>query len=78
MRKVDINISSLLELLPRYQVRTTTKIEWMRVHDKCVVSLLHTDMTKEVIDSIRASIEMYTTSFDQFVGAFNSNKLLQE
>jgi hypothetical protein len=78
MRKVDINISSLLELLPRYQVRTTTQIERMQPHDKCVVSLLHTDMTKEVIDSIRASIETYTTSFDQFVGAVNNNKLIQE
>ena len=28
MRKVDINISSTLELLPQYQVRTTTRLDW--------------------------------------------------
>ena len=78
MRKVDINISSVLELLPRYHVRTTTRIDKLHARDKCVVSLLQTDMTKEVMDSIRASIETYTTSFDQFVQSINNNALLQQ
>ena len=78
MRKVDININSLLELLPQYQVRTTTRIDKLQARDKCVVSLLQTDMTKEVMDSIRASIETYTTSFDQFVQALNKNELLTQ
>ena len=76
MRKVDINITSLLELLPQYQVRTTTMINRLVAKDKCVVSLLQTDMTKEVMDSIRASIETYTTSFDRFVQELNNNALL--
>ena len=76
MRKVDINISSFLELLPQYQVRTTTRVDNIIAHDKCVVSLLQTDMTKEVMDSIRTSIESYTKSFDQFVYAINNNTLL--
>ena len=78
MRKVDINISSLLDLLPQYQVRTTTRIDKLQARDKCVVSLLQTDMTKEVMDSIRSSIETYTTSFDQFVQSINNNALLQQ
>lgn len=78
MRKVDINISSTLELLPQYQVRTTTRIDHLLARDKCVVSLLQTDMTKEVMDSIRSSIETYTTSFDQFVQSFNHNPLLND
>ena len=40
MRKVDITISSFLELLPQYQVRTTTKVDNIIAQDKCVVSLL--------------------------------------
>ena len=78
MRKVDINISSFLELLPSYHVRTTTRIDRLHARDKCVVSLLQTDMTREVMDSIRASIETYTTSFDQFVQTVNSNALLMQ
>jgi hypothetical protein len=41
-----------------------------------VVSLLQTDMTKEVMDSIKTSIESYTNSFDQFVHAINNYPLL--
>jgi len=77
MRKVDINISSFLELLPGYRIRTTTRVDKLLTKDKCVVSLLQTDMTKEVMDSIRTSIETYTTSFDQFVQLLNNNALLQ-
>lgn len=77
LRKVDINISSILELLSNYQIRTTTRIDQLLAKDKCVVSLLQTDMTSEVMDSIRASIETYTTSFDRFVQALNNNALLQ-
>jgi hypothetical protein len=76
MRKVEINISSLLEMLPQYHIRTTTRVDKLVAKDKCVVSLLNTDMTKEVMDSIRASIETYTTSFDRFVQALNNNALL--
>lgn len=78
MRKVAISIKSSLELMSQYQVRTTTRIDQLLARDKCVVSLLQTDMTKEVMDSIRASIETYTISFDQFVQAFNANDLLQQ
>ncbi|MGZ5133494.1 MAG: DUF4403 family protein [Flavitalea sp.] len=76
MRKVDITISSFLELLPQYQVRTTTKVDNIIAQDKCVVSLMQTDMTKEVMDSIRTSIESYTNSFDQFIQAINNNPLI--
>lgn len=78
MRKVDINISSIVDLLPQYQVRTSTRIEKLQPRDKCVVSLLNTDMTKEVTDSIRSSIESYTRSFDGFVQSINNNALLQD
>ena len=76
MRKVDITISSFLELLPQYQVRTSTRVDNIIAYDKCVVSLLQTDMTTEVMDSIRTSIESYTKSFDQFVQGINNNALL--
>ena len=78
MRKVYINISSLIELLPQYQVRSTTKIDRLLAPDKCAVSLLQTDITKEVMDSIGASIQTYTTTFDQLVDSINHNNLLQE
>jgi hypothetical protein len=78
LRKVDVNISSVLQLLPRYQVMTTTTLEKLVPRDKCTVSILQTDMTAEIMDSIRASVEAYTGNFDLFVQTLNNNEILQE
>jgi uncharacterized protein DUF4403 len=78
LRKVDVNISSVLQLLPEYQVMTTTTLEKLIPRDKCTVSILQTDMTAEIMDSIRASVEAYTVNFDQVVQSLNNNEILQQ
>jgi uncharacterized protein DUF4403 len=78
LRKVDVNITSLLQLLPKYQVSTRTQLEKLVPHDKCTVSLLQTDMTAEIMDSIRVSVEAYCGTFDQFVQTLNNNDILQQ
>jgi hypothetical protein len=78
LRKVDVNISSLLQILPKYQVSTKTTLDKLVPRDKCTVSILQTDMTAEIMDSIRASVETYTENFDQFVQTLNNNELLTE
>jgi hypothetical protein len=77
MRKVDINIRSVLQVLPRYQVATNTTLDQLVARDKCTVSLLQTDMTAEIMDSIRSSVETYTSGFDQFVQTLNNHQILQ-
>jgi len=76
LRRVDVNITSHLQVLPRYQVQTRTVLERLVPRDKCTVSILQTDMTAEIMDSIRSSVEAYTSTFDQFVATLNSNELL--
>jgi len=78
LRKVDVNISSQLQLLPKYQVVTKTTLDKLVPRDKCTVSILQTDMTAEIIDSIRASVENYCDNFDQFVQTLNNNEMLTE
>lgn len=78
MRRVDINISSYLQFLPNHQVRTSTVLNKLQPLDKCQVTLLQNDMTAEILDSIRASVETYTTSFDQFVQTLNNNQTMTE
>src|SRR5918993_2843111 len=78
LRKVDVNISSSLQLLPKYQVVTKTSLDKLIPRDKCTVSILQTDMTAEIIDSIRASLETYCGNFDQFVQTLNNNEILTE
>jgi hypothetical protein len=76
LRRVDLNINSVLQLLPNHQVRTTTRLNKIRPIDKCQVSLLQTDITKEIMDSIRSSIETYCSSFDKFVHDLNNSAQL--
>lgn len=78
MRRVDINITSNLTLMPNHQVLTTTRLNRLQALDKCEVTIMKNDMTKDVMDSIKASVETYTAVFDQFVQDINNNPLLQE
>ena len=78
LRKVDLAITSVLEMLPRHQLRTTTRLSKLNAIDKCQVSLLQTDVTAEVMDSIRVSVESYCTTFDQFVQGINDFSVLDK
>jgi len=78
LRKVDVNITSMLQIFPRYEILTKTSLEKLLPQDKCTVSILQTDMTAEIMDSIRTSIEAYCGNFDQFVQTMNNNELLQK
>ncbi|MFT3824984.1 MAG: DUF4403 family protein [Chitinophagaceae bacterium] len=78
LRRVDISISSLLAVLPNHQVQTTTRLNAVNAIDKCQVTLLQNDMTGQVMDSIKASLQTYCVSFDQFVQTLNNNALLQQ
>jgi hypothetical protein len=78
LRRVDINISSTLTLLPNHQVLTSTKLDKLNPLDKCQVTLMQTDMTGEILDSIKASIETYCGTFDKFVQTLNNNDLLKQ
>ena len=77
-RRVDLIIGSSLELLPDHQVRTTTRLESSNATDKCSVTILQSDITLLVMDSIKASIDSFCFAFDHFVQALNNNTLLQQ
>ncbi len=78
LRRVDISISSTLDFLPNHQLRTSTKLDDTKAIDKCEVTILQTDITGQIMDSIKASINSYCTAFDQFVQTLNQNLLLQQ
>jgi hypothetical protein len=65
MRKVDINLSSQLTLLPNYKVRTITRLDQLKPQDKCVMSVFSMDMTQMIVDSIRSSITSFCSILDQ-------------
>jgi len=78
LRRVDLNISSLLTLLPNHQVLTATHLDKLNALDKCQVTLLQNDMTNEILDSIKASVESYCSTFDKFVQTLNNNEILRQ
>lgn len=78
LRRVDLNISSTLTLLPNHQVLTATRLDKINPLDKCAVTLMQTDLTGEIMDSIKASIETYCGTFDKFVQTLNNNEMLRQ
>lgn len=77
MRRVQINITSLLQFQPDYTLRTTTLPEKITPVDKCTVTIFNSDVTQEVIDSIGASVSAFGSSIDQRVAGLNFSSALQ-
>ena len=78
MRRVDININSTLRFLPNHQVQTVTQVNRIVPLDKCQVTLMQSDITQQIMDSIKASIEVYSKSFDQFIFELNNQPLITD
>jgi len=78
LRRVDLNISSTLTLLPNHQVLTSTKLDKINAVDKCQVTMMQNDLTNEIMDSIKASVESTCGSFDKFVQTLNNNAMLRQ
>jgi len=78
LRRVDLTIGSQISIMPNHQLLTYTKLESARPVDKCQVTLLATDVTQQILDSIRSSVNAYATAFDQFVQAMNNNEVLRQ
>jgi len=64
MRRVNINLSSQLTLLPNYKIRTITRLDQLQPQDKCVMSVFSMDMTQMIVDSIRSSITSFCSILD--------------
>ncbi|MBC8033565.1 MAG: DUF4403 family protein [Chitinophagaceae bacterium] len=77
MRKVQISIQSFLEFQPNYTLKTTTLPEKVTALDKCMVTIFNSDVTKEVIDSIGASVAAFGNSLDQKIAGLNFSSTLQ-
>ncbi len=74
LRKVDMALSSNLQFLPNYKLRTSTSINRVQPVDKCSVSVFSNDITQLVMDSIRSSLVSFTSSIDQSISGLNFEK----
>jgi hypothetical protein len=77
MRRVSLNIKSQLQFLPTYQARTSTRLAQMIAYDKCKVSLLTNDITDQILDSIKSSVNSFCAALDSTVAGLSLGRIWQ-
>ena len=78
LRKVNMALSTNLQFLPNYTIRSTTSINQIQPVDKCAVSIFSSDITQLVMDSIRSSLVAFTTSMDQSIAGLSFTKFVTQ
>lgn len=78
LRKVNMSLSTNLQILPNYSIRTTTTINQVQPVDKCEVSVFSSDITQLVMDSIRSSLVTFSTAMDQTISGLNFTKFVNQ
>jgi hypothetical protein len=64
-------LSTNLQFLPNYTVRTVTNINQIQPLDKCEVSVFSSDITQLVMDSIRSSLAAFSAALDQTIAGLS-------
>jgi hypothetical protein len=78
LRKVNMSLSTTLQFLPSYGVRTATTINQIQPVDRCSVSVFSNDITQLVMDSIRSSLASFSSSMDQTIAGLNYEKFITQ
>ena len=78
MRKVTIRINSQLGFLPSYQIRTATRLAQLQAVDKCQVSLMSSDVTQQILDSVKSSVNTFCSSLDSTMAGLSFSGLFQQ
>jgi hypothetical protein len=71
LRRVNMALSTNLQFLPNYTVRTVTNINQIQPLDKCEVSVFSNDITQLVMDSIRSSLAAFSAALDQTIAGLS-------
>ena len=71
MRRVNITVSSQLSFLPDYHIRTATRTDKLEALDRCSVSLFSSDVTQQVLDSIRSSLSAFCSTLDETIAGMD-------
>ena len=71
LRRVNMALSTNLQFLPNYTVRTVTNINQIQPLDKCEVSVFSSDITQLVMDSIRSSLTSFSAALDQTIAGLS-------
>ena len=71
MRRVDLSFTSQFYIQPDYHLQTTSGVEQVKALDKCTMSIFSMDMTQQIMDSIRSSINTLCKQLDAAAAGLN-------
>ncbi len=71
MCKTEIYINAALQFQPGYTVRTKTVAQKVNALEKCTVSMFNLDITQQIMDSIKASTNIFCTAMDSVVNGLD-------
>ena len=78
LRRVTMGLQSTLQFLPGYKLRTATSITGLQALDKCQVSVFSNDITQLVMDSIRSSLQTFSSAMDQTIAGLDFSKFIRQ
>ena len=71
MRKVDLAFATQFSLSPDYTIHTISGVEQVKPLDRCAMSVFSMDMTQQIMDSIRSSINAVCKIIDASASGLN-------
>ena len=78
LRRVDIGISTQFNFLPDYHIRTTSGLDQLTALDRCTMSIFSKDMTQQIVDSIRSSLNSLCKTLDAAAAGMDVAKYLHQ
>jgi hypothetical protein len=78
LRRIAVSVSSQLNFLSSYKIKSFTRIDNLLAYDKCMVSLFSSDVTGLVVDSVRSSVTAFCSALDQAIAGMDFSKTFQQ
>lgn len=78
LRRVNLEISSDLQILPSHHIYSKTFLSKLDPIDKCEITVLQTDITSVIMDSIKSSVNGYAQTIDQLVSDINQSPYFEQ
>jgi hypothetical protein len=67
MRSIDLNLGSLLTITNDWKLKTSSEVSSVVANDKCMISDNSIDVTSMVVDTIKGTLQNYTSSADGII-----------
>ncbi len=71
MRRVDLSFATQFAIGSDYRLQTSSGVEQVKALDKCTMSIFSMDMTRQIMDSIRSSINTLCRQMDASAAGLN-------